>query len=101
MSLTFINYEKQTAMVEWTEQDGRKVYLDILPNSQKIHESVFSSAMPPSPVNITAISKETNAQLLLDSKASVTVTPKDSREMMTIKIGEGGFRIVCFYAPLA
>lgn len=89
LSLTFVNNGKETAIVQWVEPGGRKVFLDVYPSSQKIQESVFPSITTPAPIQITAVSKENNTTLLLDSKNIVSVTPKDSKEMLTIQIGEG------------
>ena len=77
------------ALINWIEHGDRKVYIDVYPNSQKTKESVFTSVTKPDPVRITAIGKDTNTPLLLDSKTMVTITPKETKEMVTIKIGEG------------
>ena len=89
LSVTLINAGKQIALVNWIEHDGRKIYMDVYPQSQKTKEAVFTSVTKPYPVEITAIGKETNTSLLLNSKAVVTVTPKEIKETTTITIGEG------------
>ena len=77
------------ALVSWIEPSGRKVYIDVFPNSQKIAESAFTSATIPDPILITAVGKETNVPLMLDSQKVVKVTPTKSKQMVTIKIGSG------------
>ena len=89
LSLTFVNNEKQMAIVEWIEHNRQKVYLDVYPNSQKTRKTMFTSVTKPEPIQIAAIGKETNTPLLLDSKSSVIVTPKETKEMVTITIGQG------------
>lgn len=89
LSLTFVNNGNETAIIEWIEPSGRKVSADVYPNSQDTRESVLTSTTAPMPINIAAVSKDTNKPMLLNSKLSVTVTPKEAKEMVTIKIGAG------------
>ena len=89
LSLTLINVGKEMALVSWIEYNGRKVVIDLFPNSQKIAESAFTSVTKPDPILITAVGKETNAPLMLDSQKVVKVTPTEIKRMVTIKIGSG------------
>ena len=77
------------ALVNWIDHGDSKISIDVYPNSQISKEVVFTSVTKPDPIRITAVGKDTNAPLLLDSKTMVTVSPKETKEMVTIKIGEG------------
>ncbi len=57
-------------------------------------ESMFSSSVPPPPVQITAVEKDTNTSTTLNSQTSLSVQPTETKEIVTINIGEGMFNLV-------
>ncbi len=96
LSLTFINRGSKVALIKWTELQDKAMEVELQPNSQVMKELMFSSTVSPAPIQFTAVEKETNTPINLNAQSVFSVQPKETKEMVTIYIGEGRAILILF-----
>ena len=83
-----MNAGKKVAIASLVDLEGQQKNITIYPGTVE-DKSIAYSTVQPADVQIIAFEKDTNAALMLNSVPTLSVTPKEVDELVTINIGQG------------